>query len=89
VLIKATKVDAIYDDDPLSNPDAQRFSEISYIEALNMRVRVMDSTAISLCMDNNLPIIVLNLWDKGSVRRLVMGESVGTVIRDFDGVKTA
>jgi uridylate kinase len=49
----------------------------------------MDSTAISLCMDNNLPIIVLNLWDKGSVRRLVMGESVGTVIRDFDGVKTA
>ncbi len=89
VLIKATKVDAIYDDDPFSNPDAQRFSELSYIEALNMRVRVMDSTAISLCMDNNLPIIVLNLWDKGSVRRLVLGESVGTVIRDFEGANAA
>lgn len=83
VLIKATKVDAVYADDPKLNPDAQRFEQLSYIEALNMGVRVMDSTAISLSMDNNMPIIVLNLWEADSVKRLILGESVGTVIRDF------
>ena len=81
VLIKATKVDAIYDDDPLTNPDAKRFYTLSYIDALNMRLRVMDSTAISLCMDNNMPIVVLNLWQEGSVQRLLQGEAVGTMIR--------
>jgi uridylate kinase len=80
VLIKATKVDAVYDDDPLKNPDARRFSEISYIDALNMRLKVMDSTAISLCMENNMPIVVLNMWEPDSVKKLVQGETVGTVI---------
>lgn len=83
VLIKATKVDAIYDDDPVSNPEARRFSQISYIDFLNLRLRVMDSTAVSLCMDNDLPIVVLNLWQKDSVKRLVKGESVGTTIRSI------
>lgn len=81
VLIKATKVDAIYDDDPMKNPNAKRFNTLSYIDALNMRLRVMDSTAISLCMDNNMPIVVLNLWHEGSVQKFLQGESVGTMIR--------
>jgi uridylate kinase len=80
VLIKATKVDAIYDDDPMTNPNARRFERLSYIDALNMRLRVMDSTAISLCMENELPIVVLNLWQEGSVKRLLTGEAVGTTI---------
>lgn len=80
VLIKATKVDAVYDDDPEINPNAKRFKKLSYIEFLNMRLRVMDSTAISLCMENELPIVVLNLWHDGSVRKFVRGESVGTEI---------
>ena len=80
VLVKATKVDAIYDDDPVSNPDARRFSQISYIDFLNLRLRVMDSTAVSLCMDNDLPIVVLNFWQQDSVKRLVKGETIGTTI---------
>lgn len=84
VLIKATKVDAIYDDDPVENPDARRFDRLSYIDTLNLRLRVMDSTAVSLCMENELPIVVLNLWEAGSVKKLVLGESVGTVIGDFE-----
>lgn len=83
VLIKATKVDAVYDDDPEINPNARRFEKLSYIEALNMRLRVMDSTAISLCMENNLPIVVLNLWQENSVKRLVLGEMIGTEIRNI------
>lgn len=80
VLVKATKVDAVYDDDPEINPKARRFDKLSYIEALNMRLRFMDSTAISLCMENELPIVVLNLWQNDSVSRLVRGEKVGTEI---------
>lgn len=83
VLIKATKVDAIYDDDPQKNPDARRFDEVSYIDFLNMRLKVMDSTAVSLCMDNNLPIVVLNFWQKDSVKRLLLGESIGTTIKNI------
>lgn len=82
VLIKATKVDAVYDSDPLTNPHARRFTSLTYIDALQQRLRVMDSTAVSLCMENRLPIVVLNLWQAGSVVRLVQGESVGTIIRD-------
>ncbi len=80
VLIKATKVDAIYDDDPIKNPNAKRFEKISYIDFLNSRLRVMDSTAVSLCMDNDLPITVLNFWQKDSVKRFVQGEAIGTMI---------
>jgi uridylate kinase len=82
LLIKATKVDAVYDVDPETNPEAKRFEQLSYIEALNMRLRVMDSTAISLCMENELPIVVLSLWQKDSVKRLVMGETIGTMIHN-------
>lgn len=84
VLIKATKVDAIYDDDPAKNPDAKRFDRLSYIDTLNLRLRVMDSTAVSLCMENDMPIVVLNLWQEDSVKRLVLGEAVGTMIGDFE-----
>jgi uridylate kinase len=80
VLIKATKVDAVYDDDPEMNPNAKRILKLSYIDFLNMRLRVMDSTAISLCMENDLPIVVLSLWQDESVKKLVQGESVGTEI---------
>jgi uridylate kinase len=81
ILIKATKVDAIYSQDPQLHPDAQRYDELSYIDALNQRVGVIDSTAISLCMDNNLPILVLDLWQEHSLERAVMGEPIGTIIR--------
>jgi uridylate kinase len=80
VLIKATKVDAIYDDDPVKNPNARRYDQISYIDFLNSRLRVMDSTAVSLCMDNDLPIVVLNFWQEDSVKRLALGETIGTTI---------
>jgi uridylate kinase len=80
VLIKATKVDAVYDDDPKENPEARRYDKISYIDFLNSRLRVMDSTAVSLCMENNMPIVVLNFWQEGSVKRLVSGETIGTTV---------
>jgi uridylate kinase len=80
VLIKATKVNAIHDSDPLVNPDARRFDRISYIDFLNLRLRVMDSTAVTLCMENNLPIVVLNLWQQDSIKRLILGETIGTTI---------
>jgi uridylate kinase len=83
LLVKATKVDWIYDDDPQKNANARRFEEISYIDFLNLRLRVMDSTAVSLCMDNDLPIVVLNLWKEGNIRRLMLGETVGTIIRNL------
>jgi uridylate kinase len=80
VLIKATKVDAVYEEDPHINPAARRFEHLTYIDALNLRVGVLDSTAISLCMDNDLPIIVVDLWQPNSIERAVMGESIGTII---------
>jgi uridylate kinase len=80
VLIKATKVDGVYDKDPMKNPDAVRFDELSYMETINRRLQVMDSTAISLCMDNNLPILVLNLWNKEDLRLALIGEKVGTLV---------
>jgi uridylate kinase len=86
VLIKATKVDAVYDKDPKTNADARRFERLSYIDALNMRVGVMDSTAIAMCMDNDLPIYVVNLWIADVLPRVVKGEAVGTI---FSGYATA
>lgn len=82
IVIKATKVDGIYDADPEKNPDAKRFEALTYIEALNLRLQVMDSTAISLCMDNQLPLIVLDMWQEDSLIRAVMGEPIGTVISE-------
>jgi uridylate kinase len=80
VLIKATKVDGVYDSDPNSNPNAKRFERISYIEALSLRLAVMDSTAISLCMENKMPILVLNLWDDDALPKAIEGERIGTLV---------
>ncbi len=80
ILIKATKVDAVYDSDPKLNAGAKRFDRLTYIDALNMRVGVMDSTAMAMCMDNDLPICVLNLWEENSLERVMHGEAIGTLI---------
>lgn len=80
VLIKATKVDGVYDSDPHKNKSARKFDALSYIDVLNMRLEVMDSTAVSLCMENNLPILVVNLWDPSAVERALRGERVGTLV---------
>jgi uridylate kinase len=82
VLIKATKVDGVYDSDPMKNSDAIRFDRLTYMEAINLRLAVMDSTALSLCMDNHLPILVLNLWQPDVLRQAVFGEDVGTLVND-------
>ncbi len=80
VLIKATKVDGVYDRDPNLDPTAKRFDHVSYIDALNLRLGVMDSTALSLCMDNDLPIIVLNLWQENALEQAILGEPIGTLV---------
>lgn len=80
VVIKATKVDGVYDRDPKKFPDAVRFDTLSHMDALSMRLNVMDSTAISLCMDNNLPILVLNFFEPGVLMRALIGEDVGTLV---------
>jgi uridylate kinase len=80
VILKGTKVDGIYSADPVHNPDATRYDEISYLQVLQERLQVMDATAISLCMDNKLPIVVFNLRTPGNIRRVVMGEAVGTTV---------
>ncbi|HEY5982215.1 MAG TPA: UMP kinase [Anaerolineales bacterium] len=80
VVIKATKVDGIYDADPRKFPNAKKFSRLSYIDYLNRRLEVMDSTAVSLCMDNKLPILVLSLWDPEAILRALRGEEIGTLV---------
>jgi uridylate kinase len=80
VLIKATKVDGVYDSDPAMNPNAVRFDHLTYMDAINRRLEVMDSTAISLCMDNNLPILVLNLWHRNDLTQSILGEKTGTLV---------
>src|SRR5262245_13475072 len=80
VILKATKVDGIYDSDPKKNPKAKRFSQITYLEALQRQLKVMDSTAFSLCMDNKRPIIVFDLFKPHNLRKVVLGEPVGTLV---------
>jgi len=80
VILKATKVEGVFDADPVKFANATKFEELTYIEVLNRELKVMDSTAISLCMDNNLPIIVFNLMEKGNIKRVVSGESLGTLV---------
>src|SRR5438309_1571008 len=80
VILKATRVDGIYDADPLVYPDAARFDRISYLQVLEQGLKVMDATAISLCMDNRLPIVVFNLRTPGNIRRAIIGESVGSLV---------
>jgi len=80
VLLKATKVDGIYDDDPMRNSQARKFEQLSYMQALNMGLKVMDSTALSLCKDNEMPIIVFNLHQQGALEAIMRGEKCGTLV---------
>ncbi len=80
VLMKATKVDGIYDKDPVKNPDAKRYDQISYIDVLKQGLQVMDSTAISLCMDNKLPIMTFDLAKPGNILKAILGEKIGTLV---------
>jgi uridylate kinase len=80
VILKATKVDGIYSADPVTNSDAERYERISYLQVLQQRLQVMDATAISLCMDNKMPIVVFNMNEPGNIRRVVMGDPVGTTV---------
>lgn len=81
VLMKATKVDGVYDSDPKKNPDAKRFEEISYMEVIARELHVMDTTATSLCMDNDIPMIVFDLTKRGNISRALKGEAIGTTIK--------
>jgi uridylate kinase len=81
ILLKATKVDGVYDKDPKKFPDAVRYDEISFVDALKQRLNVMDSTAFSLCLDNNVPILVFDLNDEHAIRRAVLGKKIGTLVR--------
>lgn len=81
VILKATKVDGVYDADPMIHKGAKKFKELSYIELLKRSLKIMDATAISLCMDNHLPVIIFNLKEKGNIKRAVLGQKIGTIIR--------
>jgi uridylate kinase len=82
IILKGTKVDGIYDSDPMKNPKAKKFQSLTYLEVLQKGLKVMDTTAISLCMDNQLPIIVYDLKRKGNLRRIALGEKIGTLVKD-------
>jgi uridylate kinase len=84
VLLKATKVNGVYDEDPMRNPNARKFDELSYMRALNMGLKVMDSTALSLCKDNNLPIVVFNMNQPGALEGIMRGESYGTLVHNME-----
>ena len=81
IILKATKVDGIYDKDPMIHQDARRYNEISYLEVLNKGLKVIDATAVSLCMDNKIPMIIFNLTTTGNIKNVVIGENIGTVIK--------
>ncbi|MGE3311741.1 MAG: uridine monophosphate kinase, partial [Limisphaerales bacterium] len=80
VILKATKVDGIYDSDPKKNPNAKRYDQITYLEAVQRQLKVMDMTAFTLCMDNKMPIVVFNLFEEHNFRRVVLGEHIGTIV---------
>jgi uridylate kinase len=80
-ILKATKVDGVYDKDPVSNPEATMFTRLTYLDVLKKQLKVMDSAAISLCMDNNMPINVFNLFQKNSISRVIKGEEIGTLVQ--------
>ena len=81
VIFKATKVDGVFSDDPMTNKRARKFSKLDYLEVLRLRLKVMDNSAITLCMDNNLPIVVFNFNKRGNIRKALFGEKVGTIIK--------
>ena len=80
IMMAKNDVDGVYDSDPHTNPHAKRFSQLDYLDALNLRLKVMDSTAVSLCMDNRLPIIVFNIFNSGDMGKILMGDPIGTII---------
>lgn len=80
VIMKATKVDGIYDSDPMKNPDAVKIDQLKYIDVLNRGIKVMDSTAISLCMDNEIDILVFNMFEKANIQKAVLGDKIGTIV---------
>jgi uridylate kinase len=82
VILKATKVDGIYSKDPLKYPDAKRYERLTYLEILKKQLKIMDSTAISLCMENKIPIIVFNLFKKGNLKKIVLGKGIKTIVSD-------
>jgi len=85
VILKATKVEGVYDSDPLTNPKARRYRHLTYLDVLKKQLKVMDSTAISLCMDHRIPIVVFSLKKKGNVKKVVQGETIGTTVGDDHG----
>jgi len=87
IILKATKVDGVYSSDPMKDPAAKRYDSITYIDVLRKGLSIMDSTAISLCMDNNLPIMVFNLRGKGNIRKIIDGKKIGTLVRGNDGAR--
>ena len=87
VILKATKVDGVYSSDPVKDPTAKKYRTVTYIDVLKKGLSIMDSTAISLCMDNNLPIVVFNLRGKGNIRKILEGKKIGTLVRGNDGTR--
>lgn len=87
IILKATKVDGVYSSDPMKDAAAKRYDSITYIDVLRKGLSIMDSTAISLCMDNNLPIMVFNLRGKGNIRKIIEGKKIGTLVRGNDGAR--
>ncbi len=87
VILKATKVDGIYSSDPMKDPAARKFNKVTYIDVLKKGLSIMDSAAVSLCMDNNLPIVVFNLRGKGNIRKIIEGKKIGTLVRENNGAR--
>ncbi|OGW44972.1 MAG: UMP kinase [Nitrospirae bacterium RBG_13_41_22] len=87
IILKATKVDGIYSSDPMKDPAAKKYNTVTYIDVLKKGLSIMDSTAVSLCMDNNLPIVVFNLRSKGNIRKIIEGKSIGTLVRGNNGAR--
>lgn len=83
-ILKATKVDGIYSSDPVLDPSAKRYNTLSYIEVLQKRLKIMDASAVSLCMDNNIPVVVFNLFEKGNLKKIVTGKGVKTIVKGID-----
>jgi len=87
VILKATKVNGVYSSDPMKDPSAKKYTTVTYIDVLKKGLSIMDSTAISLCMDNNLPIVVFNLRGKSNIRKILEGKKIGTLVRGYDGTR--
>jgi uridylate kinase len=87
VILKATKVAGIYSSDPMKDPSAKKYNTVTYIDVLKKGLSIMDSTAVSLCMDNNLPIVVFNLRGKGNIKRIIEGRNIGTLVRGNNGAR--